>query len=177
MELRPYQRESIDALYEHWQSGGGNGLIVIPTGGGKSLIIATLLREIMTTWPLMRVGMITHTKELISQNYAELLKVWPQAPAGIYSAGIGRRDTRHPILFCGVQSVWNKTDLIGRFDLLLIDEAHLISRSAGTMYGKFLAALKERQTDFRIVGLTATPYRLDSGRLDKGPDRLFQDRL
>ena len=173
MELRPYQRESIDALYEHWNDGGGNGLIVIPTGGGKSLIIATLLREIMTTWPLMRVGMITHTKELIAQNYAELLKVWPDAPAGIYSAGIGRRDTRHPILFCGVQSVWNKTDLIGHFDLLLIDEAHLISRSASTMYGKFLDALKARQPDLRIVGLTATPYRLDSGRLDRGQDRLF----
>lgn len=173
MQLRPYQRESIDALYEHWQEGGGNGLIVIPTGGGKSLIIATLLREIMTTWPLMRVGMVTHSKELISQNFSELIKVWPQAPAGIYSAGIGRRDTRHPILFCGVQSVWNKTDLIGRFDLLLIDEAHLISRSASTMYGKFLDALKQRQPDLRIVGLTATPYRLDSGRLDKGPDRLF----
>lgn len=173
MELRPYQRESIDALYGHWEEGGGNGLIVIPTGGGKSLIIATLLREIMTTWPLMRIGMITHTKELIAQNYAELIKVWPQAPAGIYSAGIGRRDTRHPILFCGVQSVWNKTDLIGAFDLLLIDEAHLISRNASTMYGKFLDALKERQPDLRIVGLTATPYRLDSGRLDRGQDRLF----
>lgn len=173
MQLRPYQRDSIDALYEHWQDGGGNGLIVIPTGGGKSLIIATLLREVMESWPLMRIGMITHTKELIAQNFAELLKVWPQAPAGIYSAGIGRRDTRHPILFCGVQSVWNKTDLIGHFDLLLIDEAHLISRSANTMYGKFLDALKERQTDLRIVGLTATPYRLDSGRLDRGKDRLF----
>lgn len=173
MQLRPYQRESIDALFEHWHDGGGNGLIVIPTGGGKSLIIATLLREVMTAWPLMRVGMITHTKELIAQNYAELIKVWPQAPAGIYSAGIGRRDTRHPILFCGVQSVWNKTDLIGRFDLLLIDEAHLISRNASTMYGKFLEALKARQPDLRVVGLTATPYRLDSGRLDKGPDRLF----
>lgn len=173
MQLRPYQRDSIDALYTHWEEGGGNGLIVIPTGGGKSLIIATLLREIMATWPLMRIGMITHTKELISQNFSELLKVWPQAPAGIYSAGIGRRDTRHPILFCGVQSVWNKTDLIGRFDLLLIDEAHLISRNAGTMYGKFLAAMREKQPDIRVVGLTATPYRLDSGRLDKGKDRLF----
>lgn len=173
MQLRPYQRESIDALYGHWEEGGGNALLVIPTGGGKSLVIATLLRELMTSFPLMRIGMITHTKELISQNFAELLRVWPQAPAGIYSAGIGRRDTGNPILFCGVQSVWNKVDLIGRFDLLLIDEAHLISRSASTMYGKFLAAMREKQPDIRIVGLTATPFRLDSGRLDKGADRLF----
>lgn len=173
LSLRPYQRQSIDALYEHWHDGGGNGLIVIPTGGGKSLIIATLLREIMETWPLMRIAMVTHSKELISQNHAELLNVWRNAPAGIYSAGIGRRDTEHPILFCGVQSVWNKTDKIGRFDLLLIDEAHLISRNANTMYGKFIAAMRERQPDLRVVGLTATPYRLDSGRLDKGPDRLF----
>lgn len=173
MQLRSYQRESIDALYGHWEEGGGNALLVIPTGGGKSLVIATLLRELMTSFPLMRIGMITHTKELIAQNFAELLRVWPQAPAGIYSAGIGRRDTASPILFCGVQSVWNKTDLIGRFDLLVIDEAHLISRNASTMYGRFLDAMKARQPDLRIVGLTATPFRLDSGRLDKGPDRLF----
>ena len=173
--LRPYQRESIDALYQHWHAGGGDSLIVIPTGGGKSLIIAQLLKELLTDYPLMRIGVVTHVKELIAQNYAELVRIWPDARAGIYSAGIGRRDTHHPILFCGIQSVWNKASKLGKFDLVLIDEAHLIGRKAESMYGQFFKSLRAIYQDMRILGLTATPYRLDSGRLDKGDDRMFDE--
>ena len=173
--LRPYQRESIDATYQHWEAGGGDALIVIPTGGGKSLIIAQLLKELRESYPLMRICIVTHVKELIAQNYAELMKIWPDAHAGIHSAGIGRRDTHHPILFCGIQSVWNKADRLGKFDLVLVDEAHLISRKAKSMYGKFFKSLREIYPDMRILGLTATPYRLDTGRLDKGEGRMFDE--
>ena len=173
--LRPYQRESIDATYQHWEAGGGDALIVIPTGGGKSLIIAQLLKELRESYPLMRICIVTHVKELIAQNYAELMKIWPDAHAGIHSAGIGRRDTHHPILFCGIQSVWNKAHKLGKFDLILVDEAHLISRKAESMYGKFFKSLRDTYPDMRILGLTATPYRLDSGRLDKGEDRMFDE--
>ncbi|WP_089177127.1 DEAD/DEAH box helicase [Bosea sp. AS-1] len=175
LTLRPYQRDSIDALYAYWQKGGGNGLIVIPTGGGKSLVIATIIREMLEQWPSLRICVVTHSKELISQNFQELMKLWPQAPAGINSAGIGRRDTRSKILFCGIQSVWNKVKQIGAFDLIIVDEAHLISRSADTSYGKFFASMREIVPDMRVLGATATPYRLDSGRLDRGKDRLFDD--
>lgn len=173
LALRPYQRESCDALYNYWENGGGNALIVLPTGAGKSLVIATIVRELMTANPAMRIGIVTHTKELIAQNFKELLKFWPQAPAGIYSAGIGRRDTHSRVLFCGIQSVWNKIDRIGKFDLIIVDEAHLISRSADTTYGKFLSDMRAANADLRVAGLTATPYRLDSGRLDRGSDKLF----
>jgi len=175
IELRPYQRESIDATYQHWEAGGGDSLIVIPTGGGKSLIIAQLLKELRHDYPLMRICIVTHVKELIAQNYMEFIKIWPDAHAGIHSAGIGRRDTHHPILFCGIQSVWNKADMLGKFDLILVDEAHLISRKAESMYGKFFKSLREIYPDMRILGLTATPYRLDSGRLDKGDDKMFDE--
>jgi DNA repair protein RadD len=173
MQLRPYQRDSISALQSYWAGGGGNGLVVIPTGGGKSIIIATLVRELLQSYPSLRIGMVTHSKELISQNFLELMRYWPQAPAGIYSAGIGRRDTRSQILFAGIQSVWNKVDQLGAFDLLLVDEAHLISRNTDTTYGKFIARLKDETPDMRIAGFTASPFRLDSGRLDRGTDKLF----
>ena len=175
LELRPYQRESIDAIFDYWDAGKGNGLIVLPTGAGKSLVLAALCQRLLADYPLLRIAIVTHVRELIVQNYQELLRLWPAAPAGIYSAGVGRRDTRAQILFCGIQSVWNKTDQIGAIDLLLVDECHLIPRSADTSYGKFIARLKDITPDLRVAGLTATPFRLDSGRLDKGSDRIFHD--
>jgi len=138
IQLRPYQRASIDALYSYWSEGGGNGLIVLPTGAGKSLVLASLVKELLGQYPTLRIGCITHVKELIVQNFQELIRLWPDAPAGIFSAGVGRRDTHSRILFCGIQSVWNKTDVLGKFDVLIVDEAHLIPRNVDTTYGKFI---------------------------------------
>lgn len=173
LTLRPYQREAVDALYGYWSEGGGNGLIVLPTGAGKSLVIATLCYELLLQYPTLRICVATHVKELIAQNMQELFRVWPGAPAGIYSAGLGRRDAHSRILFAGIQSI-HKID-VGDIDLLMVDEAHLIPRNADTQYGRFIAACRARVPDMRLVGLTATPLRLDSGRLDKGKDRLFDD--
>lgn len=170
---RPYQRESIDALYAYWRNGGVNALIVLPTGSGKSLVIAILCQELLKLYPTLRIGIATHVRELISQNYKELIRLWPQAPAGIYSAGLNKRDRHNQILFMGIQSVHNKVALLGGFDVLLIDEAHLISRNAATMYGSFIAALRKETPDLRMTGTTATAFRLDSGRLDFGKGRLF----
>ena len=173
IQLRPYQSAAIEGLFDYWHAGGGNGLIVLPTGAGKSLVVADIMKRLLEAYPRMRIFCVTHTRELIVQNFQELLRLWPQAPAGIYSAGVGRRDTRSQIIFCGVQSVFNKVEALGPCDLLLVDEAHLIPRNADTMYGKFIEALRSLRPDMRIAGLTATPYRLDSGRLDTGRDALF----
>jgi DNA repair protein RadD len=174
MQLRTYQRGAIDALYAWWGDGGGNALIDLATGTGKSLVAAALCKELLERWPGLRIGIVTHVRELIQQNAQELLRLWPQAPIGIYSAGLKRRDARAQIIFCGIQSVHNKSQLLGDIDLLIIDECHLLPRSSDTMYGRFIAACRERISDMRIVGLTATPYRLDSGRLDQGENALFE---
>jgi DNA repair protein RadD len=173
-ELRNYQRDALDAQYAYWGEGGGNSLIVLPTGSGKSLVMAALCQEVLRHYPTMRIAVATHVRELIAQDYDELKALWPGAPAGIYSAGLKRRDAKAQILFCGIQSVWDRLDEIGPVDLLLVDEAHLIPRNASTLYQKFITALWLQTPDMRIVGLTATPYRIDSGRLDQGEDRLFE---
>lgn len=174
MQLRPYQRASLDALEASWRAGDRAGLVVLPTGAGKALVIAALVREALATYPGLRVAIVTHTRELIAQNHRELLGYWPEAPAGIYSAGLGRREASAQVLFCGIQSVAGRVREIGAVDLVIVDEAHLIPRNAETGYGRFLAALRAERPDLRLVGLTATPYRLDSGRLDEGEGRLFE---
>lgn len=123
----------------------------------------------------MRILSVTHVKELIEQNYLELLNEWPFAPAGIYSAGLGRRDTQAQILFCGIQSVHNKAAKIGHVDLLMVDEAHLIPKNDTTRHARFITDLLAINPEMRIVGFTATPYRTDSGRLDEGDERLFTE--
>lgn len=165
LELRYYQRDSIDALYKYWKDGGGNGLIVLPTGAGKALVIAKIIEELLADYPDMRIVNITHDARLVAQNFKEFICLSPFAPAGIYSAGLKRRDAKAQVLFAGIQSIWNKVDHLGEIDLILIDEAHGISRNANTQYGKFFRAVKEANPDSRIAGTTATDYRMDSGRL------------
>lgn len=165
LELRYYQRDSLDALYSYWRNGGGNGLIVLPTGAGKALVIAKLIEELLADYPDMRILNVTHSASLVGQNFEEFIKLSPFAPAGIYSAGLNRRDANAQILFCGIQSIWNKVDQLGPIDLVIVDEAHAISRNANTQYGKFFKAVREANPDSRTCGTTATDYRMDSGRL------------
>ena len=92
-----------------------------------------------------------------------------------YTGFIYKRDTGNQVIFCGIQSIWNKTVQLGPVDLVIVDEAHAISRNADTQYGKFFTGIKEVNPDSRVCGTTATDYRMDSGRLTEGDDRLFDD--
>jgi DNA repair protein RadD len=175
LELRPYQTDALAALYKYWDNGGEHPLVVMATGTGKSLVQGTLAQQLIEGYPLLRIIAVTHVKELIEQNFKELIGIWPLANAGMYSAGLGQRNLSARILFCGIQSIHTKAKSLGHVDLVMIDECHLCPRNADTMYGRFITALLEINPDMRIVGFTATPYRTDSGRLDEGDERLFTD--
>lgn len=176
MELRTYQSAAIDALYTYFSGSTGNPLVVMPTGTGKSVVIAGFIREAVTAYRGTRILVLTHVKELIAQNFQALLRAWPEAPAGIYSAGLSRRDIGAQILFAGIQSIHKHAARVQRCDLVLIDEAHLLGRGDSGMYRAFLKQLDEINAGLlKVVGFTATPYRLDSGMLHEGKDRLFTD--
>ena len=176
LSLRPYQRAAIDALYDYFAHNAGNPLVVMPTGTGKSLCIAGFVREAITAYADTRVLVLTHVRELIQQNFMALLRAWPEAPAGIYSASLSRRDIRAQVLFAGIQSIHRHAMAVQRCDLVLIDEAHLLGRNDSGMYRSFLKQLNEINAGLlKVVGFTATPYRLDSGMLHEGKDRLFTD--
>lgn len=173
IQLRPYQQQAIQAILDFWATGGGNPLVDLATGTGKSLVIAELTKGLLRQYPDIRILMLVHVRELVEQNFRALLKVWPDAPIGLYSAGLGKRDAHHRITFASIQSVFRKGALLGRRDLVLIDEAHLVPTSGNGMYRRLLDDLRATTPDLRIAGFTATPYRLDTGRLDAGSDRLF----
>jgi len=172
---RPYQSDSITAVMDYWRAGGGNPLVDLATGLGKSVVIAKLTRDLLDAYPQMRVLMLVHVRELVSQNYQALLRLWPEAPAGIYSAGLGRRDAHERICFASIQSVYRKAAELGPRHLVLIDEAHLVPNGGDGMYRRLLTDLREQVPDLRVAGFSATPYRMDSGRLDEGDERLFDE--
>jgi len=112
IELRPYQRRTIDELYAWFERNAGNPCLVLPTGAGKSHIVAAICADALQKWPETRILMLTHVKELIEQNQEKMLQHWPNAPLGIYSASMGKRQIE-PITFAGIQSVRTKADLLG----------------------------------------------------------------
>ena len=175
LTLRPYQQAAIAAIYEYYHQKSGNCCIVIPTAGGKSLVMAAFIEGVLKSWPDQRILIVTHVRELIAQNHAEMLGLWPEAPAGIYSAGLGRREVQARILFAGIQSIHRRAQEIGHTDLVLIDEAHLIPGNSSTMYRRFLDGLAQINPALKVIGLTATPFRTNSGMLHEGKDALFTD--
>jgi len=91
MKLRPYQVEALQALDTYWDAGGGHPLCVLATATGKSVLIGKLIADIAAGFPALRVLVLVHVRELLEQNLEELLKLWPNVPYGINSAGLGQQ--------------------------------------------------------------------------------------
>lgn len=174
LQLRPYQIDGLDAVWNYFQEGNaGNPLLAWPTGTGKSVVPAVFIESVMRQWPNQRFLMITHVKELIEQNYKVLLKVWFNAPVGIYSAGLKQKDYAHSIVYGGIQSMIKNPMQFGFRDIIFIDEAHLISQEDSSMYLTFIAAMKLINPNLKVIGLTATPFRMGQGYITDGG--LFTD--
>ena len=162
MPLRDYQQRSIDDLYKWLKNNDGNPCLVLPTGAGKSHIVAEFCKDVVTNWPQTKILMLTHVKELIEQNAGKLRSAWPNVPLGIYSAGLRRRDI-DMITFGGIQSLRNKAESLGHIDIVIVDECHMINNKSEGGYRQLIDALSVRNPSLRVIGLTATPYRLGQG--------------
>ena len=166
--LREYQQRAIDQLY-HWLSKHqGHPCLVAPTGSGKSHIVAALCKDALQQWPETRILMLTHVKELIEQNAEKMLQHWQDAPLGIYSASIGKKQIDH-ITFAGIQSIRKKANDLGHIDLIIIDECHLVNHNETGGYRTLIAELQSINPELRVVGLSATPYRLGHGLITDKP--------
>ncbi len=171
MQLRLYQQAAVDSVYQHLRTRDDNPCVVIPTGGGKTPIIAQLCRDAVDQWG-GRVLVLAHVKELLEQSAATLRRFAPNLRVGVYSAGLKRRDTCEPIIVAGIQSIFKRACELDAFDLIIVDEAHLLPPDGEGMYQTFLSDARIVNPYIRLIGLTATPYRLKSGMLC-GPENLL----
>ena len=174
IQLRPYQDGSIAALYDYFEKKRGNPLIVLPTGSGKSLVLAAFIRGAIEKYPSTNVVVLTHVKELIVQDTKAIISYWPEAPLGLWSAGV-KQYNKAQVTVAGIQSIHSHPAKFAGTDLVIIDEAHLVSKKADTMYGRFLDGLRKYNPNLKVIGLTATHYRMDSGLLTDGAHRIFTD--
>ena len=169
--MRDYQQASVDAVYEYLRQHDDNPCVVIPTAGGKTPVLATICRDAVMTWN-GRVLVLAHVKELLQQAADKLRAICPEVDFGVYSAGLKRRDTEHSVIVAGIQSVYKRACELDAFDLIIVDEAHLIPPQGEGTYRTFLHETKVVNPMVRTIGLTATPFRLKSGMIC-GPDNIL----
>jgi DNA repair protein RadD len=146
--LRNYQQEAVDAALGYFNGNFRNPvLMVLPTGSGKSLIIASIVSSLPGNTLVFQ-----PTKEILAQN-VDKLKSYGVLDFGVYSASFNSKKIRK-MTYATIGSVIRKKELFSHFDNVIIDECHLVNAKGG-MYQEFLESMQSK-----VLGLTATPYRL-----------------
>ncbi len=155
--LRPYQQEAVDAAIRYFRQHPQPAVIVLPTGAGKSLVIAELARKARG-----RVLVLAHVKELVAQNHAKYQALG--LTADIFSAGLQQKQSRQKVVFGSVQSVARNLEAFdAEFSLVIVDECHRIADDTDSQYQTIFTFLRQRRPDLKLLGLTATPFRLGKG--------------
>ncbi|WMC09617.1 DEAD/DEAH box helicase [Oceanimonas pelagia] len=154
--LRPYQQEAVDRTLAYFRRHSEPGVLVLPTGAGKSLVIAELARLARG-----RVLVLAHVRELVEQNHAKYQAYGVEAD--IFSAGLKRRESSRQVVFGSVQSVARNLKAFSGFSLVIIDECHRVSDDDNSQYAQVINHLRAGNPALKVLGLTATPYRLGLG--------------
>lgn len=174
-KLRSYQQKAVDKTLSYFRKKRDPVVIVLPTGAGKSLVIAELARVAQG-----RVLVLTHVKELVEQNHDKYESY--DLKAGIYSAGLNKKDKSDKVIFGSIQSVANASeDFFKDFTLVVIDECHRVGLDQETQYAQVIKKLRAENENICILGLTATPYRLGLGWIynygHDGSEKTKEDRF
>lgn len=162
---RPYQQEALNALDAHIYTKDTNPCVVIPTGGGKSALIAWAIQRWKEQAPHFRCCILQHRKELLEQNAGEIKAIYPECDIGIYSAALKRRDYDSSVLFASIDSVHRRAGEFTPWDVIMVDEAHRIPFSGEGKYRTFIAGSRKFNPQLRVIGWTATPFRMAGGQI------------
>lgn len=165
--LRDYQIRTINDLNQWFENNPvGNPVVVMPTGSGKSWVIGAYCKYLIDSYTDIRILMLSHVKELIEQNADKLLAQYPNAPMGIYCNGLGVKQVRQ-ITYGSIQSLRKKSEELGIIDVVIVDECHLISHKNEGGYRMLLNKLLAVNARMRVIGFTATPFRLGKGYITR----------
>lgn len=162
LKLREYQSEALEEVHKEFLAGLNSQLIVLPTGSGKTILMAAIGKHFNK-----RMLLLAHREELIQQAFDKFKLYWQEADIGICKAE--KEDTKNQIVIGSVQSCsrQKKLDLLKEsgFDILMIDEAH---HATADSYQKIINELGFRQDKAKLlIGVTATPNRTDKQCLSK----------
>lgn len=160
-QLRPYQQQAVDAVIHHFRRRSEPAVLVLPTGAGKSLVIAELARKAKG-----RVLVLAHVKELVAQNHGkyQALGLQQGLQADLFSAGLGQKENLRRVVFGSIQSVARNLPRFSEpVSLVIIDECHRVGEEEDSQYHQLIGHLKSHNPALKILGLTATPYRLGLG--------------
>ena len=180
IQLRPYQVRTLEEL-DAWfvENETGNPIVHACVGAGKSVMIAEYCRRAVLDYPgyRARILMLVPSKELLLQNFEKLSPLMFDMYIGIISASAGRKDTAFDkdVVLATVGSVARNPGMLGRLDLIIVDECHLISRKDTGQYRKLIAACQRYNPALRVIGLTGTRFCGDGIWLTEGKERLFTD--
>ena len=190
-QSREYQQWANAAFFSYFEKTAGNPVLAMPTGTGKSVVIADICIAIVTTWNGQRILILAPSKELVTQNAAKFAAMAPQIPVGVCSASLGKYQLGLPLTLGTIGTVYNRRAQLGHVDLVFIDECHLVSHKEETQYRQLadyiLGGENVERTDgtfefvanphanpnCKFIGLSATPYRLGLGHITDGG--LFTD--
>ena len=156
-QLRPYQREAVDAIINHVKTSVMPAMIEAPTGSGKSVIIAEVAR-IIYEMTGKRILVTAPTAELVIQNRKKFLATG--YPASMYSASAGSKSLKHPVVFGSPLTIkGNISSFKHNFAMVINDECDLITPTIKSI----IEQMQDGNPNLRIIGTTATPYRMKEG--------------
>jgi DNA repair protein RadD len=171
---RPYQSRIVEDLWTWFgRHPDGNPIVEACVGAGKSMMVAMIAQRAMTDFPGTRIAVVVPSKELLMQNVEELYSVWPEANAGVYSAAVNKKQLGFDLTYATIGSIYKQAHRMGRIDLILADECHLINPKDTGMWRQLISDLRKYGSPARVVGLTGTSFRGNGVWLTHGDDPLF----
>ncbi len=174
MPLRDYQDRVLGELLQWFRENPkGNPIVDASVGAGKSIMIAALCKYAIDNWPSTRLVMAVSSQELAGQNFDTLKNYWPEAPATLASAGLGKPDISGQIVFGTVGTLKNRSHQLGRVDLLNVDECHNFGETG--IYFDMTCNIRARNPGVRVIGWTGTPFRGNGVWLHKIKNGIFDD--
>lgn len=165
IQLRDYQERAVsNGLQFLFEGQHRSGLILMPTGTGKSVVIAETVNRVKHYYPAARIVMLTHVKELVQQNYEKAVSMC-STEIGLWSAGLRKKQYGSDVVFAGIDTVARNPQHLSDRHIIMIDEAHRVAHTPNTNYRNVTDHLLQHNPNLKVIGYTATGYRMGQGRL------------